>query len=192
MQGAENKKKHLYVALYRKLKSTKGGIRMRLRKSIVPCFLFSILPALSSAAPAPSNGIAYPEGWQNWATIAVSHRTDNSTIRVILGNPIAVAAARSGTTNPWPDGSVLAKIVWKEKQLQSWLAGTTPGEFAHAEFMIKDTTKYAASHGWGWARWLGLEQTPFTQGPQSCISCHTPVKSHDWVFTEPAQFPQGK
>jgi hypothetical protein len=38
---------------------------------------------------APSHGIDYPDGWQNWATIAVSHRTDNNTMRVILGNDVA-------------------------------------------------------------------------------------------------------
>ncbi len=32
---------------------------------------------------APSHGIAYPEGWQKWAIIAVSHRTDNNTLRVL-------------------------------------------------------------------------------------------------------------
>ena len=46
--------------------------------------------------PGPSNGIAYPTGWQDWATLAVSHRVDNNTIRVILGNDIAVNAAREG------------------------------------------------------------------------------------------------
>ncbi len=165
---------------------------MRLKKIITTSFLLSVLPALSIAAPSPSNGITYQEGWQNWATIAVSHRTDNSTIRVILGNKVAVEAARAGKTNPWPDGSILGKIVWKEKQLKSWLAGTAPGDFGHAEFMVKDSTKYSKTHGWGWARWLGLEQKPFNEGAQSCISCHTPVKNHDWVFTEPAQFPKGK
>lgn len=43
--------------------------------------------------------------------------------------------------------------------------------------------------GWGWARWVGLEQKPFNDGMQSCVGCHTPVKSRDWVFTDPAPFP---
>ncbi len=32
---------------------------------------------------------SYPAGWQNWAVIAVSHRTDNKTSRVILENAAA-------------------------------------------------------------------------------------------------------
>ena len=153
---------------------------------------FGIPVAAYSAdkAIAPSHGIAYPVGWQNWATIAVSHRTDNNTIRVILGNDIAVKAARSGNTNPWPDGAVIGKVVWKDAQLSDWQAATAPGKFVHAEFMFKDSKKYSKSYGWGWARWVGLEQNPFEKGMDVCTSCHTPVMKRDWVFTEPAIFPK--
>ena len=139
--------------------------------------------------PAPSHGIDYPDGWQNWATIAVSHRTDNNTMRVILGNDVAVKAARSGNTNPWPDNTILGKVVWKDTQLQNWKAATAPGKFVHAEFMFKDAKKYSESYGWGWARWVGLEQKPFDKGMQVCTDCHTPVKNRDWVFTDPASLP---
>jgi len=139
--------------------------------------------------PEPSHGIAYPEGWQDWSAIAVSHRIDNHTLRVILGNEIAVKAARSGNINPWPDGAVLGKVVWKDSQLENWQKATAPGRFVHAEFMFKDSDKYADTYGWGWARWVGLEQKPFQKGSQICTGCHTPVKGRDWVFTEPAALP---
>ena len=142
--------------------------------------------------PESSHGISYPEGWQNWASIAVSHRTDNNTLRVILGNEVAVKAARAGETNPWPDGAVLGKVVWKDAQLENWEAATAPGKFVHAEFMFKDSKKYSETYGWGWARWVGLEQKPFAKGAQVCITCHTPVKNRDWVFTDAAQFPKLK
>jgi hypothetical protein len=143
----------------------------------------------SDSSHAPSHGIAYPDGWQEWATIAVSHRNDNGTMRVILGNDVAVEAARSGNTNPWPDGAVLGKAVWKATELENWQAATAPGEFVHAEFMFKDSKKYSDTYGWGWARWLGADQEPFEGGMQVCIACHTPVKGRDWVFTDPAPFP---
>jgi len=139
---------------------------------------------------SPSHGIAYPDGWKEWSMIAVSHRNDNNTLRVIVGNDIAVEAARSGNTNPWPDGAVLGKVVWKDAELRDWQAATAPGEFVHAEFMFKDSIEFAETYGWGWARWVGLEQEPFDGGMQVCIACHTPVKSRDWVFTDPAQLPE--
>jgi hypothetical protein len=137
----------------------------------------------------PSHGIPYPVGWKEWATIAVSHRSDNGTLRVIVGNDIAVEAARSGNTDPWPDGTILGKVVWKDTELKSWQAATAPGEFVHAEFMLKDSAKYGETYGWGWARWIGLDQEPFDGEMQVCVSCHTPVEHRDWVFTEPAQLP---
>lgn len=150
--------------------------------------VLSIVSAVADT-PKPSNAIDYPVGWQKWSTIAVSHRTDNNTIRVILGNPIAVEAVSAGKTDPWPDGAILGKVVWKDKQHQNWQAATAPGEFVHAEFMFKDSKKYSKTYGWGWARWLGLSQQPFNDGAKVCISCHTPVKNRDWVFTDPASFP---
>jgi hypothetical protein len=158
--------------------------------------LLSTTLALSSfsafsadSTPAASHGIAYPTGWQNWSTIAVSHRTDNKTIRTILGNDIAVKAARSGATNPWPDGSIIGKVVWKDTELEDWKTATVPGKFVHAEFMFKDSKKYASTYNWGWARWVGLDQTPFQKGAQVCTTCHTPVKNRDWVFSDPALLP---
>lgn len=148
------------------------------------------LPAQAdNHAPGSSHGIAYPTGWQNWSTIAVSHRTDNNTSRVILGNDIAVRAARAGQTNPWPNGAILGKVVWKDHQLQDWPTATGPGDFVHAEFMFKDSNRFKET-GWGWARWVGMDQEPFEKGMQVCIGCHTPVKDRDWVFTDPAVFPK--
>ncbi len=167
---------------------------MKPGKLLLILLLASALPVVIAAdsSPAPSHGISYPAGWQDWASIAVSHRTDNKTLRVILGNEVAVKAARSGATNPWPDGAILGKVVWKDSQLENWKAATAPGKYVHAEFMFKDSKKYSKTYGWGWARWVGLDQQPFTKGAQVCISCHTPVKNRDWVFTDPAPFPKLK
>jgi hypothetical protein len=152
-------------------------------------FIASFSALGTDTVPDSSNGIAYPTGWQNWATIAVSHRTDNNTIRTILGNEIAVRAARSGNTNPWPEGAILGKVVWKETELEDWQKAIAPGEFVHAEFMFKDSTKYASTYNWGWARWVGLDQIPFEKGAEVCTACHTPVKDRDWVYTDPASLP---
>ena len=152
-------------------------------------FIVAIDGHAAETIPGPSHGVAYPQGWQNWAIVAVSHRTDNKTIRTILGNDVAVKAARSGNTNPWPNGSILGKVVWKDTQLEDWKTATAPGKFVHAEFMFKDSKKYTDSYGWGWARWVGLDQKPFEKGMQVCVSCHTPVKNRDWVFTDPASLP---
>ena len=74
----------------------------------------------SWAADNAPNGLSLPAGYKDWRVIAPSHRTDNNTLRVILGNDIAVKAAREGKTNPWPEGTMLGKLVWKDTAHSVW------------------------------------------------------------------------
>jgi hypothetical protein len=163
-------------------------------RTLLACAL-GLLPLVTGAAGAPPpapNGIEMPAGYKDWRVIAVSHRTDNNTMRVILGNDAAIAAARKGEINPWPDGAILAKIVWKQATDKHWATAIVPGEFVHAEFMLKDAKKYAATGGWGYARWKGMDQKPYGNDAnfaQECQGCHTPVKGQDWVYTRPALLP---
>lgn len=143
-------------------------------------------------APAP-NGIPFPDDYQNWRVISVTQRSDNDTIRAVIGNDIAIAAARAGHTNPWPDGSVLGKVVWQSAPNANWPTALTTGDFVQVEFMFKSLKQYAGNDtGWGWARWKGLEL--FAYGDDEtfeteCIQCHKPVSGNDWVFTHPALLP---
>lgn len=170
---------------------------MKSRTRFIALTATMLLAGVAGAAhhvvkPSP-NGIAYPAGYQNWQVISMSHRVDNKTVRVIYGNDKAIQAARAGKTNPWPDGAILGKVVWKQKQAADWKAAIVPGKFVHAEFMFKDSRKYADTGGWGWARWKGMDQKPYGKDAmvaQECLACHTPVKSNDWVFTEPAMLPK--
>jgi hypothetical protein len=146
---------------------------------------------VAQVAPAP-NGIAFPEGYQDWRVISVSERTDNSTLRVIVGNDIAIVAARAGETNPWPDGAILGKIVLPQKAHEAWPTALVPDGLRHVEFMVKDSTLYSATGGWGFARWLGMDRTPFGENASfadACYACHVPVAENDYVFTEPITFP---
>jgi len=160
----------------------------------IPLFLLLQLTGNAADKPKPSpNGIEFPAGYQNWKLISMSHRVDNNTVRVILGNDTAIKASRSGKTNPWPDGSILGKIVWKQAAAVDWKKAIVPGKFVHAEFMFKNSKKYAKTVGWGWARWKGLDQKPYGKDDKvasECIACHTPVKKNDWVFTKPAVLPK--
>lgn len=156
--------------------------------------LFSpLLAQADSPVPAAPNGIEFPSDYPNWRVISMSHRVDNHTVRAILGNDIAIEAARKGNTNPWPDGAVLGKVVWKEREKPTWKTAIVPDQFVHAEFMFRDAARWSDNGtGWGWARWVGAEQKPYGKDAdfsQECISCHTPVKENNWVFTRPAVIP---
>lgn len=157
------------------------------------CMLLAAGAVSASEKPAPApNGIELPAYYKNWRVIGVSHRTDKESLRVIVGNDVAVEAARAGNTKPWPNGSILGKLVWKDRTHPNWTTATVPGELVHTEFMIKDAAKFAKTGGWGYARWLGMEQKPYGQDAafvQECLACHDQVKDNDSVFTEPAPLP---
>ncbi|MCB1956157.1 MAG: cytochrome P460 family protein [Rhodocyclaceae bacterium] len=152
---------------------------------LVPCFALA-------APPSAPNGIELPSGYKDWRVIAPSHREDNKTLRVILGNDVAIKAARAGDTHPWPEGSILAKLVWKDGSHAAWPSATVPAEFVHAEFMIKDSARFKDTGGWGFARWKGLDQVPHGSDASfvnECFGCHQPVREDDYVFTHPARLP---
>lgn len=158
----------------------------------VATFSIAAGTVLADKVPPAPNGIELPEGYKDWRVISVSHREDNKTLRVILGNDTAIEAARAGKTNPWPDGSILGKIVLKDAQHEKWPKATVPGRFVHAEFMIKDSERWPEYGGWGFARWLGPEQKPYGKDASfanECFQCHLPVKDNDYVFTHPIPFP---
>ncbi len=160
--------------------------------SLCLTFQTSLSVAENAAVPPAANGIELPKHYKNWRLIGVSHREDNNSLRAILGNPVAIAAARSGNTNPWPDGTILAKLVWPDSRHPLWDEATVPRELKHAEFMIKDSVKYARTSGWGFARWLGKGQKPYGSDASfsaECHSCHSKASDYDYVFTRPVPLP---
>ena len=135
--------------------------------------------------PAP-NGILYRSDYGNWKAISTTDRFDNGSMRVIYGNAVAVKAIARKQINPWPDGTVFAKVAWKANQDSTGLI--RPGDFIQVEFMIKDRRQYADTQGWGWARWKGPDLKPYGQTrlfTHECISCHRPMKDNAFVFTLP-------
>ena len=166
-------------------------MNLPMKQSLITLTLAAACLSAGAADPAP-NGISLPEGYKDWRLLSVHQRTDNNTIRAVLGNDVAIQAARAGKTNPWPDGAVLAKMVWKATKHEKWEAALEPGAFVHAEFMTKNSAQFASTGGWGYARWLGTDQKPYGKDAnfaQECVGCHTPVKDNDWVFTHPVKLP---
>ena len=135
--------------------------------------------------PAP-NGITFIPEYRDWKVLSSSERFDNQTLRLILGNAVAISAIEKNTINPWPDGAILAKVAWDRLTDESGSA--QPGPFKQVEFMIKDSRRFASSLGWGFARWRGADLQPFGNDAnfvQGCVGCHSPMSDRDFVFTNP-------
>jgi len=138
---------------------------------------------------APIFGIKIPPGYRDWKLISVAHEAGNlNDLRAILGNDLAIKAYRDGKL-PFPDGTIIARLAWgyvpsgeNNKvfgRAQSFVAGTA----TNVQFMVKDSRKYAATGGWGFAQFK--DGKPADEALlKTCFPCHEPVKARDFVFTQ--------
>ncbi len=142
-------------------------------------------PAVMSL-PRALNGVEFIPDYKNWQPISTTERFDNGTMRVIFGNPVAIKAIKDHQINPWPKGVIFAKVAWD--QAEDDKGNITTGAFKQVEFMIKDQEKFAATHGWGFARFKTPKLVPYGKTvmfANECINCHRPLSDNDFVFTQP-------
>jgi hypothetical protein len=89
---------------------------------------------------------------------------------------------------PFPDGTILAALHYRNVpsdennkifgQVQSFV----PGAPTNIQFMVKDSTKYAATGGWGFGHFqAGKPADAAFMKP--CSPCHEKAKATDDVFT---------
>ena len=133
------------------------------------------------------NGVAYVPDYKNWKVISSTDRFDNHTLREILGNDVAVKAIAENHINPWPDGTMFAKVAWAQSQPDEKGVVKT-GAFVQVELMIKDAKKYASTEGWGFGRWRGTDLKPYGKGASfqnECTNCHAPMAKNDYAYTVP-------
>lgn len=155
---------------------------MKIIKSVLFCAITFVVFLPSNRVFAEKNHAEY----KDWRLLSISHRTDKQSMRAILGNDIAIDAARADKTKPWPEGTILAKVKWKEMKHPNWSPAFIAGEFELAEAMIKDSKKYTETAGWGFARWEKGKLVDFEQAKaKECFACHTVMKDKDYVFTLP-------
>jgi hypothetical protein len=137
---------------------------------------------------APIFEIKIPPGYRDWKLISVAHEEGNlNDLRAILGNDVAIKAYREGKL-PFPDGAIIARLAWNYVpsdennkvfgRQQSFVAGSP----TNVQFMVKDSKKYAATGGWGFAQFK--DGKPDDKADlKTCFPCHEPIKARDFVFT---------
>ena len=148
--------------------------------------------AAASNQAAHVYGIKVFPGWRDWSLVSVAHEAGQlNDIRAILGNDVAMKAYREATL-PFPEGTVIARVAWKyvpseenDKAFgrpQSFVAGAAPDWYL--QFMVKDSKKYAATGGWGFAQ-FNEDGKPSADAAKlgTCFTCHEPAKVRDFVFT---------
>src|ERR1700754_2432535 len=132
-----------------------------------------------------TSGIAFSDfrGYEDWAVVS-SARTDE-VLKVIVANPVMIAAYKSGVPGngkPFPEGSKAAKLQWSfKKSTEATFAVDVPNAPTQAFLMEKDSKRFPKTGGWGYAL-FNHDAAPgkFTAdaSPADCgHTCHVAVKS---------------
>jgi hypothetical protein len=148
---------------------------------------------------SPIYGVTIPAGYRDWKLIAVDQLlTDRvDQLRAQLGNEIAIKAFKEGKI-PFPDGTIIVALHWNRiasDDNNKVLVGPFPGAQSfvvgpavNIQLMVKDSKKYAATGGWGFAQFK--DGKPDDKADlKNCFSCHVPIKARDYVFTQYASTP---
>jgi len=169
------------------------GIYLLVTVVAVAVVVASLAPASGYAGEeaAPIFGIKIFPGYRDWRLISVAHEEGNlNDLRAILGNDAATKAYREGKL-PFPDGTIIARIAWSYVpseennkvfgRPQSFVPGSAPDWYL--QFMVKDSKKYAATGGWGFAQFNKDGKPADEAMHKTCFPCHEPAKASDFVFT---------
>jgi cytochrome P460 len=147
----------------------------------------------ATAGPAddeasPIYGVKIPAGYRDWKLISVNHEAgDFNQLRAQLGNDIAIKAYKEGTL-PFPDGATIVALHWKrvasdeDNKVFGKEQAFVAGDRVNMQIMVKDSKKYAASGGWGFADFTGSKPADEAMH-RTCFPCHEPAKDRDFVYT---------
>ena len=137
------------------------------------------------------NGLAFAEfrGYEDWQSVAVS-KTE-TTIEVILANPVMIEAYRAGVPGNgkhFPDGSKITKIHWNAvKSTEAPDPTTVPSTLHDVDFIVRDSKRFPDTGGWGYAQfnYNAASDTfaPEGTGTNCGYACHTLVTAKDYIFT---------
>jgi Cytochrome P460 len=119
----------------------------------------------------------------------VAHEEGNlHSFAVILGNDVAIKAYRDRKL-PFPDGSMIGALHYshlpseENNKIFGREQSFVPGSPKNIQLMIKDSTKYAATGGWGFGH-FNKDGTPGGDTLlKTCFPCHAQEK-RDLVFTQ--------
>jgi hypothetical protein len=137
------------------------------------------------------SGIAFSDfrGYEDWA--AASSARQDEILKVIVANPAMIKAYKAGIPGngqPFPDGSMIVKLQWKQKKsTEAQFAVDVPDFFTQVFVMEKDSKRFPKTGGWGYAVFnYDAPSDKFTADPKSLSdcgnACHTAVKAKDYIF----------
>jgi hypothetical protein len=142
---------------------------------------------MASAAAQPPDDIKPPSGYRNWFHVNTMIVDKASPLFGALGgmhnvhvNEMGEAALKKG--DPYPDGTIFVTDL-HEFTLSDGAYAMGPRK--GLAVMVKDSSKYASTGGWGFQFFAGGDATKpiVTDAAKQCFECHLPQKSQDYVYS---------
>ena len=145
-------------------------------------------PGHADGEAAPNFVTEIPQGYRDWQWVSSAHEAGNlNSLGAVLGNDITIKAYREGKL-PYPDGAIIAALHYRNvpsdenNKVFGKVQSFVPGAPTNIQFMVKDSTKYAATGGWGFGHFQdGKPADAAFMKP--CFPCHEKAKATDLVFT---------
>jgi hypothetical protein len=168
------------------------GVRnLAIALAVLAVLVATVVYAQDKYSLKSPSGIAFSDfrGYEDWAVVS-SARTDE-VLKVIVANPKMITSYKAGVPGsgqPFPEGSMIVKLQWKpKKSAEAPFVVDVPDVFTQAFVMEKDSKRFPASGGWGYAVFnYEAASGKFTADPKSLSdcgnACHTAVKAKDYIF----------
>jgi hypothetical protein len=147
----------------------------------------AVLDLAGRAAPPPSP--AFPDGYRDWRHVSTGLIGPDSPAHAVNGgfhhiyaNPLALRGYREGR---FPDGAVLVYDLFETVDRGGGATGQ--GARRHVDVMVKDSRRFAATDGWGYAEFAAGERTPrpgiAASQAATCHACHQRAAARGYVFS---------
>ena len=150
--------------------------------------LIAPAPSHADGPPAAPYVTEIPHGFRDWRWVSSAHEAGNlNSLGAVLGNDVAIKAYREGKL-PFPEGTIIAALHYsylpseENNKVFGQVQSFVPGAPTNIQFMVKDSKKYAATGGWGFATFVNGKSAD-AASMKSCFPCHEKTKASDLVFT---------
>jgi Cytochrome P460 len=151
-------------------------------------------------------GIGFSDfkGYEEWQPVGPSLTDASNVIRLMVANRVMLDAYKKGVPGngePFPEGSKIAKIEWKQKKVtdppfSASTPDTVPGDLIGVEFIEKDGKRFADTHGWGYGMFYyeaasgtfrpatTADKPPQDHNAKCGAACHELAAKKDFIFTD--------
>jgi hypothetical protein len=156
---------------------------------LIPATLVAALVAVGTLFASTEDGLKVPADFQHGylANSMLVSKEPNKTglitgVHLIYVNAVGLGRFKRGGSTPYPDGTVFVDDV---RNFSIDDGAYRQGDRKFLTVMVRDSTKYASTGGWGFQAWpAGDPSKPIVNdAPKQCFACHVSKKGNDYVFS---------